>query len=306
MNNIFLVTLLTSSKIDYLKLSYNCFINQINKDNINYDIVIIVNTLDSKYVKLVEDEFRNKCKVVITESNGMPGKGHNSCLTYFKDNFKYSHLIPIDGDDFVYPWFLESLVKYIKYPYNPDILLLPYSDFITNKQPASIYHKINNYYWSFGLNEENLINDYYNIKQSPFTNEVYNINTLGRFILISRNALNINFSFFENNYFDDLKPTLEVFEYSILYPNKFKIYILNDINLFLYNKLNIDSSTRKFNIEIEQNLNKIQEDLNLIIKDNFLAIRDYDLKKIKVLQNSYDNDYLTKKYKFVENLIKYL
>jgi hypothetical protein len=89
-----------------------------------------------------------------------------------------------------------------------------------------------------------------------------------------------NYLYHSHYFFLHIETTLE---YSILYPNAFKIYILNDINLFLYNKLNTDSSTKKFNIEIEQNLNKIQEDLNLIIKNNFLAIRDYDLKKNKVL-----------------------
>jgi len=44
MESKFLVTILTSSKLDYLKQSYNSIINQ-QPSNIKYDVLIIVNTL---------------------------------------------------------------------------------------------------------------------------------------------------------------------------------------------------------------------------------------------------------------------
>ena len=54
----FLITLLSSSNEKLLKLSYNTIINQY-KHNLNYTIVIVVNTLDKSYFQKVQKEFEN-------------------------------------------------------------------------------------------------------------------------------------------------------------------------------------------------------------------------------------------------------
>ncbi|GAG29736.1 unnamed protein product, partial [marine sediment metagenome] len=71
-----LITLLTSCGLKFLKQSYESVKNQLD-NTLNYDIVIIVNTQDNNYYNEVLENFKNS-KVVRTESNGKPGKGHNS------------------------------------------------------------------------------------------------------------------------------------------------------------------------------------------------------------------------------------
>ena len=67
------------------------------------DVVVIVNTLDDDfYACLMRSEISTVYPIVRTESNGLPGKGHQSVLDYFLTT-DYTHLIKIDGDDFFLP-----------------------------------------------------------------------------------------------------------------------------------------------------------------------------------------------------------
>jgi cellulose synthase/poly-beta-1,6-N-acetylglucosamine synthase-like glycosyltransferase len=108
----YLITILTSSDLEILKLSVWAALNQINKD---YHIYVIVNSLDKSYFNKVE-ELCNKSypgkieKIVETESNGKPGKGHNSLLDIFIKT-SYEYLVICDGDDFLYPTALSRLDK---------------------------------------------------------------------------------------------------------------------------------------------------------------------------------------------------
>ena len=80
----YLITLLTSSNSKLLKLSYNTIKKQINH-NFNYTIVIVVNTLNTEYFEEVLNEFKDiEVEIIETESNGKPGKGHNSLFEIFK------------------------------------------------------------------------------------------------------------------------------------------------------------------------------------------------------------------------------
>ena len=79
----------------------------------NYTIVIIVNSINPQYYKDVCEKFKKyEIEIINTESNGKPGKGHNSVINYFKNNPKCDYLIPIDGDDFLYPHFFNNYLKY--------------------------------------------------------------------------------------------------------------------------------------------------------------------------------------------------
>ena len=64
---------------------------------------IVCNTTDENYrLELAKSNLNEKYDIVYTESNGKPGKGHQSCLDIFlKTNYDY--LIKIDGDDFLMP-----------------------------------------------------------------------------------------------------------------------------------------------------------------------------------------------------------
>ena len=102
-----LISLLTSNNIKCLNASYKSIKNQY-LNNINYKIIIVVNTLNNDYYSLVQQKYRNEL-VIRTESNGKPGKGKNSVLKLFEESQDYDYLIPLDGDDILYPCALNRL-----------------------------------------------------------------------------------------------------------------------------------------------------------------------------------------------------
>jgi len=86
------------------------------------DVVIIVNTLDEDYVKeLYRSEISTVYPIVRTESNGLAGKGHQSVIDYFLST-DYTHLIKIDGDDFLLPNGHHKIVETIKRNPSVDVL----------------------------------------------------------------------------------------------------------------------------------------------------------------------------------------
>ena len=99
-----LVTLLASGKLNYLIESYKSAVNQIKVENINYDICIIINTQNEQLYIDAFKYFQNKSvQFLRTESNGCPGKGHNSVLQNCKNyQHDYDYFLNIDGDDFLF------------------------------------------------------------------------------------------------------------------------------------------------------------------------------------------------------------
>jgi len=85
-------------------------------------IVVIVNTNDNELYESVKTKVAELkvVDVVKTQSNGNPGKGKNSVISYFKKT-DYTHLIPIDGDDYLAKDGIKYLVKYIKI-LEPDVV----------------------------------------------------------------------------------------------------------------------------------------------------------------------------------------
>ena len=84
-------------------------------------------------------------------------------------------------------------------------------------------------------------------KLSPFDNHIHFVNTAGRLIFVSRNALDIELYYDENmGLFDDIHIFLQVFEAAIV-NKKLNIFMLHDCDIFLYNRLNEDSVTEKLN-----------------------------------------------------------
>ena len=119
-----LVCILTSGQLNFLKESVASVINQKN-NIIDYDIYIVVNTLSEYYYMQVLEYFQNYpkiTKIVRTESNGKPGKGHNSVLSIFRETHKYDNLFMLDGDDLLYPYAFYQLDRCIKID-NSDLIL---------------------------------------------------------------------------------------------------------------------------------------------------------------------------------------
>jgi hypothetical protein len=104
-----LVAILTSGKLEKLQRCIDSALLQVTSS----EIVVIINTLDEQYENLASALVeKNGLKYVITESNGSPGKGKNALIKYFLSTDS-THVIPIDGDDYIYPDAISKLKELI-------------------------------------------------------------------------------------------------------------------------------------------------------------------------------------------------
>ena len=108
-----MTTLLTSNDVPKLSRLIESVQGVINISTIEWEVVIVVNSIHDGYYEEVlglDQPFR----VVNTESNGKPGKGKNACLDVFLESDN-DYVSQIDGDDFLYPSYLQSLYNHIKH-----------------------------------------------------------------------------------------------------------------------------------------------------------------------------------------------
>ena len=301
----FLITLLTSSNSKLLKLSYNTIINQKNH-YLDYNIIIVVNTLNITYYEEVTNIFKNiHVEIIQTKSNGKPGMGHNSLLQIFKNNIQYDYLIPIDGDDFLYPYALHQLTKAINQT-NPDILVLQGNDLL------SFYNDSNS------TTDIYLNNCFYLIKQDEYpdnkwkcNNNIFNINpfkndyfiTPIRLILCNRNIfkLNIDKYYCENSsVIDDYLFYLHFININI---NKLlNIYTINSSHIYLYNDLSITSVHRTYDICNDYNYIREYEYLFPDIIKHYNKLWDILKLPFKYIDPPFDNKYTN--YKVIDNTIQ--
>lgn len=251
MNKKFLITLLTSNNEKLLKLSYETVINQKNHD-LDYDVIIVVNSLNVDYYNNVCEEFSDyDVEIIETESNGKPGKGHNSVMNIFKNHKQYDYLIPIDGDDFLYPYALHQLEKSLKE--EPDILVLQGNDVLcwNNKSECSSDIYLNNGFYltkqhDYEINKWSSNKELVNrnpFKESTFITPIRNI-------LCSRKLLdeNINKYYCEECYIlDDYLFYLHFI--NIFIKKNLKISVINSNHIYLYNDLNINSVSNIYKLD---------------------------------------------------------
>jgi len=101
----------------------------------NFTTVVICNTQNPQYyTKANEVCIKHNVEMIITESNGNPGKGKNSLLEYFCSKDNYDYVIPIDGDDYFFPDGVTKIVNIIKENPEIDALGLTNSHVVTKKQ----------------------------------------------------------------------------------------------------------------------------------------------------------------------------
>lgn len=269
-----LVTLLTSSKFNYLKLAIECVEQQLS-NNLDVTLIIVVNTLKEEYYQKVKEEIKGH-EVVRTESNGRPGKGHNSLFEVFRKG-TWDYLVPVDGDDFLYPTALRNIEQYIKY--KPDALIFPYCDSIKELYPENnlsfpIKQKFYLYHRHF-LSRKKVKSLWLDTNLSPFKKGVGGTNAGGRLCLISRKGLELNLHYGEDmKLFDDINPFLQLFEAATIQKD-YNIFLVNDYNIYLYNRLNEDAASWHFKPEHKK---KEQENFSKSIENKFLSIRNWQLE----------------------------
>ena len=111
-----LIAVLTSKDADAL---HNCLLSidngrKVPLCDVEISKVVICNTTDKSYYR-----FANGCctarqwPLIITESNGTPGKGKNSVIDYFLNQTDCDYLIHIDGDDSLSQNAISDLVDFI-------------------------------------------------------------------------------------------------------------------------------------------------------------------------------------------------
>jgi len=299
-----LISLLTSYNIKCLKMCYESIKNQ-NSKNLNYSIIIVVNTLNENYFLEVKNTFKD-CEIIRTESNGSPGKGKNSLINLFKERTEFDYLIPLDGDDILYPCALNRLEIYMQY--KPDILMLPFTDLISKEYPNTVQHVgINNKLYLRFNNYLDMRSQWYRDKQSPFELNINNVNTPARLFLVSRHALNLNLYYDESmKWYDDYITFLQVFEACVIHKS-YNIFMLDDKDIYLYNRINEESASDRYKKDNEKK--KINEEKNFrkSIYNRYLTIRDWNLRTIPFLTADVNLKFnICDKVKFIENIIKYL
>lgn len=304
----FFVAILTSSDTNLCKLTYNTIINQ-EKHNLDYDTYIIVNSKNTEYYSQVVETFKNEAssvKIIETESNGYPGKGHNSVLHTFKNLSDYDYCILIDSGDFFYPTAFHNIGMYLAY--KPDILFVSYHDNLSTNIPV---HNVP----YFGI--ENKCFLIYNIDtitsqlwyeskgKNPFNNNINSLNTPARPIFFSKKILEYDIFYDENmKLYDDFIVFIKCFELCVM--KTINMFLLVDSNIYLYNTLSSSSATHTYNIEN----NRDNENINFMnsIKNKYLAIRDWDLKQIPRLSIGQYNEpgELIRKLEFVVQIVNHI
>lgn len=132
-----LLTLLTHHKLDKLKRLVSNVINLIPEPNIELNTIIVVNTLnDDYYQEVLREQF--PFPVIRTESNGKPGKGKNSCLELFSQS-SCDFLTQFDGDDILYPTYLNSIWQHVKHYPDLDVIGSLPVDMISRHNPNCGY-----------------------------------------------------------------------------------------------------------------------------------------------------------------------
>tara|TARA_B110000879_G_scaffold149975_1_gene194367 strand:- start:20248 stop:22434 length:2187 start_codon:yes stop_codon:yes gene_type:complete len=273
----YLVGILCSSNVRLLKETFLSVLNQIGYDD--YEIMIIVNTLNEEFYQDVMYEFgKNNYtklrKIIRTESNGSPGKGHNSVLKTFYRDYRYDNLIMLDGDDFLFPNAIQRINNVLTTENSDVISLYGNTKIIMNN---SNYHKLKNqtddsistYHLQF----------YYNVdecKKIYRLNEEFNttLATPGRLLCVNRKILSKYIQLYDERMYiyDDFMTTV------LLYKEdknpEFTITHLSDSYIYLYNAVNEESVSYKYNTssienEYNQNDNKYKLDLIQTLVSNY-------------------------------------
>lgn len=299
-----LVGILTSSKPDLAKLCYDSVASQ----HPSQDIVVIVNSTNPHHLEDVRSQMPPNTNIQETESNGKPGKGHNSVLRYFRDHPEYDYLVMVDGDDFLYPRALSRLEHYLNY--EPDILFIAFHDILLSElcpKDSNIPFITFRNKCCLSYNVEALtVGEWHRVKGAinPFNRDINNMNTYARPFAFSRKSLEYDIYYDENAaLYDDFIVFLKAFELGILH--KLNIFAAIDTYLYLYNSTSLDAATKRYFLpENEPARKKENENYQASIKNRFLTLKRWDLTKFPLLelgQNSEPDDFLVK-CKFVDDL----
>lgn len=82
-----------------------------------HEVHVVLNSLHEDWPRHMKRVLKRRWPEVvvhITKSNGLPGKGKNSCLRLAKRDTSCDYIVQLDGDDFFYPTVLRSIEWHLK------------------------------------------------------------------------------------------------------------------------------------------------------------------------------------------------
>jgi len=147
MNNIkVLVAVLVSSDLPRAIRCIKSCQSQIDH-NLDYEVCVVINTLNEEFKKEMLDYCNwEGINIKLTKSDGTPSTGKNSVFEVFDNKKEFTHLVQIDGDDFLYPTFLRHIERHLKkYPLTDVLGILPCDSIYVNHEPG-FYNLDNGFY----------------------------------------------------------------------------------------------------------------------------------------------------------------
>ncbi len=105
--------------------------------NLDFEILVVINTLNNEFKReMIEYCELSGVGYEITESDGTASTGKNSVFEVFGRKTDFTHLVQIDGDDFLYPMFLRHMERHLtKYPTTDVLGILPCDSIYLNHEP---------------------------------------------------------------------------------------------------------------------------------------------------------------------------
>jgi hypothetical protein len=244
-----LVTVLTSSKPALARLAYDSIVGQIETDW-EFDVAVVVNSRRPEHHGAIVAAFadappppRGTLSIVETESNGWPGRGHNSLLALFRAHPEYDYLVPLDGDDAFYPITFHQLQKFL--PLSPHVVAIQANDKIARGPILSRHFRIEKDWalLSWFEDQENWWRIY--ALRNPFVEPMQTCGTPARPVLLHRAVLEWlpPEPYGEDlALFDDMVFFLHACE--AWYKDKaFRLFFTSNTYLYVHNDMNADSAT---------------------------------------------------------------
>ena len=301
-----LVSILTSSRADLAALCYESVAASVAaaKGAYEYTVRVVVNSTDHGHCAAVRAVVPAPVSVVRTESNGRPGKGHNSVIEDFRRSPEYRYCVLVDGDDFLYPRALARIESYLAY--EPDVLLLAFHDKLTasrqeHEKCVPHFSMKDKLVWFYNLTDVTVPRWYEAKSMSPFAHDATELNTPARPLVFSRRSLDFDLAYDESaRLYDDFVVCCKCLERSVL--GELRVFGVVDSHVYLYNMTTPESATASFagpERRAEENAN-----FRASLRGKFLAIKDWAARirglRLLELGQADEPDHIATKYRFVE------
>ena len=235
----FLISILTSSNPELARLCYDSVTGQ-QRHDWDYHVLVDVNSRNPEH----EGNIRNvlsgtNAEIVVTDSNGRPGKGHNSLIQLFRERLEFDYLVLIDGDDFLYPTAFHQLSKYL--PASPQCLAVQTNDSLTREKREVRHANLGND-WQLVSWFDDCENWWSTHRmKNPFTEHIRVCATPARPILLHRSALaHLPRTAYGEEFrlYDDMIFFLNACEAWYRRPTEFRLFFTSNTYIYLHNDMN--------------------------------------------------------------------